>query len=180
MSRRQQRLNDLLRQSLAEIIARELKDPRLELTLISITEVDVSPDLRGARVHVSVMSPDDQAQDAITALNHSRGYIRRLLAPRLTLRHIPNLRFELDTRIAEDQHVSELINAIATDTVTDSVTDAATATDDTTDPGPIDPYASCMPSPHDIPIGPDGQPAPTDTNGKTEDIAAPTTNQDPP
>ncbi len=171
MSRRQQRLNDLLRQALAEIIARELKDPRLELTLISITEVDVSPDLRGARVHISVMSPDDQAHDAITALNHSRGYIRRLLAPRLTLRHIPNLRFELDTRIAEDQHVSARINAIAPDTVTDTVTDAATddttndtpddTTDDTTDPGPINPYASCMPSPHDIPIGPDGQPTPT-------------------
>jgi len=175
MSRRQERLNDLLRQSLAEIIARELKDPRLDLTLISITEVDVSPDLRTARVHISVMSPDDQARDAITALNHSRGYIRRLLAPRLTLRHIPTLRFELDTRIAEDQRVSQLINAIATDT------DTATPADGPADT-PADPYASRMPSPHDRPSDilsdipgdiANDQPPPAEQT-------APTTNQNPP
>ena len=113
MSRRQDRVNELLKHSISEILSRELKDPRLDLTLISITEVDISPDLRSAHVYVSVMGDNDQDHDAIFALNHSRGFIRRLLAPHLSMRNIPTLPFSLDTRLAEDQRMSTLIDSLA-------------------------------------------------------------------
>ena len=68
MSRRSERVNDLLRELIAEIIARELKDPRLELDLLSVTEVQVSPDMRNARVLVSMLGSDEEQLAAVTAL----------------------------------------------------------------------------------------------------------------
>ena len=131
MSRRQDRVNELLRHSLSEILSRELKDPRLELTLISITEVDISPDLRSAHVHVSLMGDNDQARNAIFALNHSRGFIRRLLAPHLSMRNIPTLHFALDTRLEEDQRMSTLIDALAHESRENTTKSTSTPSEET-------------------------------------------------
>ena len=141
MTRRQERLNELLRETIAEIVAHELKDPRLDVGLISITEVDVSADLRHARVAVSVLAappaadlssvdsppPDrppadaprsaqDAEAEAVHALEHSRAYIRRLITPRLKTKTIPELHFEADHRIAESRRLSDLIDALGPET----------------------------------------------------------------
>ena len=112
MSRRLERINDLLREEIAEIVARELHDPRLALDMLSITEVQTSGDLHHAVVQVSVMGDEEQQAAATTALNHSHAYIRRLLKPRLRLRAVPALRFEQDTRIAEQRRIADLLDTL--------------------------------------------------------------------
>ncbi len=112
MARRQDRVNDLLREVVAEIIARELKDPRLDLDLISVTEAHVSSDLRHARLRVSVMGSDPQRDAVVSALNHSRHFIQRQLRPHLRMKHIPDLQFERDDRIEEDRRILDLLDRI--------------------------------------------------------------------
>ena len=113
MSHRMERVNDLLRERVAEIVARELKDPRLDVALLSITEIDTSPDLAQARVRVSMLGSPEEQQDALEALNHSRGYVRRLLKPQLHMKRIPELRFEADTRIADDVRLQRQLTDLA-------------------------------------------------------------------
>ncbi len=112
MTRRQERVNDLLREVVAEIVANELKDPRLDVPLLSITEARVSPDLRHARILVSIMGTPEQQEGAITALKHSAHFVRKLLRPRLTMKAIPTLSFHPDDRIAEDRRINDLIDAL--------------------------------------------------------------------
>lgn len=112
MSRRIERINDLIRELVAEIVARELKDPRLGVALLSITEVDTSPDLRNARIQVSVLGSSEERDEALRALNHSHGFIRRLLKQQLHTRSVPRLHFEPDERIARDQQAYALLDRI--------------------------------------------------------------------
>jgi ribosome-binding factor A len=100
MSRRTERINELIREELSEMIMRELRDPRLE-GLISITHVEVSPDLNNAKVMVSIMSETTDQQDALKALRAASGYMHKELVHRLDMRRVPFLDFRLDTSIAE-------------------------------------------------------------------------------
>ena len=100
MTRRTERINELIREELSELIMRDLRDPRLD-GLISITRVDTTPDLFNARVDVSVMSETADQAEAIKALNAAAGYLHRELVHRLELRRVPFLNFRLDNSIAE-------------------------------------------------------------------------------
>ncbi len=100
MTRRTERINELIREELSDLIMRELRDPRLD-GLISITRVDTTPDLLNARVDVSVMSETADQAEAIKALNAAAGYLHRELVHRLELRRVPFLNFRLDNSIAE-------------------------------------------------------------------------------
>ena len=100
MTRRTERINELIREELSDLIMRELRDPRLD-GLISITRVDTTPDLFNARVDVSVMSETADQAEAIKALNAAAGYLHRELVHRLELRRVPFLTFRLDNSIAE-------------------------------------------------------------------------------
>ena len=123
MPDRMARVNDLLRDSVAEVVARELKDPRLEAPMLSITEVHVSRDLRHARALVSVMpqptdSPEAQAeslQAALAALRSAEPFVHRMLRRRLHMRHIPLVEFERDDRIALSAEVNERLRALVGD-----------------------------------------------------------------
>ena len=112
MSRRQARVNDLLREVIAEIVTRELKDPRLDLPLLSITEVQVSADLRHARVHVSILASAEQQTEALQVLHRSSDYVRRQLRTRLAMKSIPQLHFVLDDRIAEGRRLHDFMDGI--------------------------------------------------------------------
>ena len=101
MSRRTERINELIREELSELIMRDLRDPRLENGLISITHVEVSPDLYNARVMVSVMSETADPEEAIKALKAAGGFLHKELVHRLNIRRVPFLEFKLDTSIAE-------------------------------------------------------------------------------
>jgi ribosome-binding factor A len=89
---RAQRVSEAVREELAEIIGFELGDPRL--ASVDVTEVTVSPDSRHATVKVSLGGSHQEQQDAMSALDHARNFLRHELAGRLNLRRIPELHFE--------------------------------------------------------------------------------------
>jgi ribosome-binding factor A len=111
MSRRTERVNELIRHELSDMILHELRDPRLE-GLISITRVEVSPDLYNARVHVSVMSETADQADAIRALNTAAGFLHKELVHRLDMRRVPFLTFQLDKSIEEGATVLAHIDEV--------------------------------------------------------------------
>ena len=107
MSRRTERVQSLIRHELGEILQQELKDPRIH-GLVSITAVEVTPDLRTARVFVSVFgdAPDDEALDA---LNAAKPFLRRELGQRLALRFAPQLDLHLDHSLAYADRVNRIL-----------------------------------------------------------------------
>jgi len=110
MSRRIQRLNVLFREELATLM-RTLRDPRLA-EMMSITRVDVSPDLENADVYVSVMGEPEEQVDSIKALDHAAPFLRRELLHRVSIRKIPHLKFHLDRSIEEAAHVLDLMKQV--------------------------------------------------------------------
>jgi ribosome-binding factor A len=120
MSRRSERLEDQIRADISDLLQREITDPRLTTTsvMVSITDVDLTEDLRYARVYVSILGSDEQTRDAFAAIRHAAGFIRHELAQRLGLRFVPEVSFQLDPSVARGVRVLELINQIANDEAT--------------------------------------------------------------
>src|SRR5438128_12340267 len=110
-SRRIERVNDLLRSELSELIGRTLKDPRVA-GLVSLTEVETSADLRHARVYVSVFGSDEERQSTLTALRHASGFLRHEVAQRVTLRHMPELDFQLDSSLEHGDRILRLLKQV--------------------------------------------------------------------
>jgi ribosome-binding factor A len=112
MSRRTERVNELIRDELSDLLLREVRDPRLG-GLISITHVDVTPDLYNARVFVSIMGEPDPQAEAMRVLNSAASFFHRELKQRLQIRRVPFLVFKLDTSIAEGAavlaHIDEVL-----------------------------------------------------------------------
>lgn len=109
-SRRRQQVGDLIRDEVSDILRYEMKDPRLGM--VTITRVEMSPDLRYATLYTSVYGDDDEQQSTLQALSGASGYIRRLLAPRLRIRHIPMVRFRLDHSMEHADQVTRMLNEI--------------------------------------------------------------------
>jgi ribosome-binding factor A len=109
-SLRQQRVAEFLRDEISEIIRREMRDPRLGF--VSITRVEVSPDLRYAKVYVSVYGSQEDQAAGIDALNGAAGFIRRTLKPRMRTRHIPELSFRLDRSMEHAEQVTRTLNLL--------------------------------------------------------------------
>lgn len=90
---------------------REMKDPRVRMA--SITSVEVSPDLRNAKVMISALGDDAERRAVVTAMRHAEGYIRAELGHRLeNLKYTPHLRFELDESIAYSVRISSMLNEL--------------------------------------------------------------------
>lgn len=104
---RKLRLNAQLQRELSELIRDELTDPRV--ARVSVTQVDVSPDLRNARVSVSLLGADDQLTAAVKALNGASAKLRHALGKRLRLRQVPEPRFVPDTALREGDRIGALI-----------------------------------------------------------------------
>ena len=110
MSRRTERISDLLRAELSDLILREIKDPRIRL--VSLTGVEVTSDLRRAVVRVSALGDDKQREEAVEALRHARGFLRTELSHRLRTRVTPELIFELDRGAEHSQKISDLLESL--------------------------------------------------------------------
>jgi ribosome-binding factor A len=108
--KRENQLAEVIGQELSDLMRTRMKDPRLGFT--SITHVKVSPDLRYAKVYVSVMGEPEEQRETIKALEHANGFLRHELAQRLTVRHTPEIEFRLDDSIARGAHVLDLINRV--------------------------------------------------------------------
>ncbi|WP_447745878.1 30S ribosome-binding factor RbfA [Pseudomonas nicosulfuronedens] len=114
---RTQRIGDQMQRELALLIQREIKDPRLGL--VTITGVDVARDLSHAKVYVTVMGQDDNAEvvkQNTSILNDAAGYLRMLLGKAMKLRTVPQLHFSYDASIRRGAELSALIErAVAED-----------------------------------------------------------------
>lgn len=113
MSRRTDRLSGLFRSELADLISGELRDPRLT-GMISITSVDVSPDLEHATVYVSVLADDAEQQKAsLAALKNAAPFLRKQLMRRVHIRRVPTFEFEADHTIEEGARMLDLMRKVA-------------------------------------------------------------------
>ena len=110
MSQRTERLGDLIRAELSELLRSEMRDPRVALA--AVTAVEVSADLAHATVKVSALGDEAARQETVRALIHARGFLRRELARRLDLRLTPELRIELDRGAEYSQRISDLLDSL--------------------------------------------------------------------
>ena len=111
MPRRIDRVNELLRSEISQLIARGIKDPRVA-GVISVTEVIASSDLRSARVYVSVMGPQAGRQSALDGIRSAASFLRRELRERVNLKHTPHMTFYLDDSIEEGDRVLRLMEGL--------------------------------------------------------------------
>ncbi len=110
MTRRTRQVGELLKEELDDIIRREVKDSRIGF--FSITQVEVPPDLRTARVFVSVLGADDERQATLDALTNASKFIRFHLKPRLRMRQIPELEFRDDRSMEYAHQISQALREV--------------------------------------------------------------------
>jgi len=123
MSRRTSRVNELLRHEISELILREVKDPRVGHGIISITEVQVSPDLRHAAVFVSHLGDEAERPGILLGLNNAAHFLQGELQRRLHLKHVPALVFRFDPSIERGARLAALIHEIGHETGDDGSDD---------------------------------------------------------
>jgi ribosome-binding factor A len=109
-TRRQRRVSELIHRELSLLLMREARDPRLGS--VTLTGVDVSPDLLLARVHFSVLGGEEEEQAALAGFGHAAGFLRSELAGRVRLRFVPELTFKLDKSSAYGQRIDQLLEQI--------------------------------------------------------------------
>ena len=109
-SPRARRVADRIQVELAEMLHREVRDPRLQT--ISVTGVDVPRDLTSARVWVTGRVPEAEEPAVLRALEHATPYLRTLLAPRLGLRVVPTLQFRFDHSLETGDRIERLLREL--------------------------------------------------------------------
>lgn len=107
---RQEKLGELIAAELSDLLRTRIKDPRVGFA--SITHVEVSGDLRHAKVFVSVMGSTEEQDATMKGLKNAAGFLRHELATRLVLRYMPEIVFKLDTSIEEGARILELIHQV--------------------------------------------------------------------
>ena len=109
-TRRIDRVNSLIREEISSILSGNISDPRLS-GLITITHVDTSPDLRRAKVFVSILGDSNAQRDAMGGLEAASGFIHRLMKKRVSMRNVPFLVFKLDDSVAKANKILSLMDA---------------------------------------------------------------------
>jgi len=104
------RVGQEIQRLLAEVLRAELKDPRVS-ALVTITDVDVSPDLKQAKVFVTLLGDDEACEETLAALNRCAPFLRRSLSMRMSLRSVPALRFVFDASVERGSRVERLIES---------------------------------------------------------------------
>lgn len=110
MSKRTERVADLIRRELSDVIMNRMRDPRMGF--VSITDVEVSGDLTHATVFLSSLDGAEGRVEVIKVLSHAVPFLRRELAPRLGLREVPTLRFVYDESIERGARIEDLLRRI--------------------------------------------------------------------
>ncbi|MBC2578912.1 30S ribosome-binding factor RbfA [Clostridium sp. DJ247] len=105
------RINEEVKKEVSNIIRNDIKDPRIN-AMISVTKVDVTRDLRYAKVYVSIFGEDEAKKSTLNALKSSSGFIRREVGHRINLRYTPEIIIELDNTIEQGMHIDALLEKI--------------------------------------------------------------------
>ena len=107
-SGRMRRVDEAVRAVLSGAIAKDLKDPRVGF--VTVTAVKTSPDLRHARVYVSVLGDEQQRADSLDGLRSAHGVLQRAIASELSLKHTPTLTFEYDESVDRGMRITQLLD----------------------------------------------------------------------
>lgn len=110
VTQRTQRIDELLRQEIGALLERDVQDPRIGF--VTVTDVETAPDLRHARVWVSVIGPRAERDETIAALTRAMGFVRRELGTRLRLKRIPELHVRLDETAERGTRVLQLLHEL--------------------------------------------------------------------
>ena len=105
---RMRRVNEAIREILGDAITTELKDPRIGF--VTVTEVDTSPDLRAARVYVSVLGSPEERERSLAGLRSSHGVLQGKIASGMRLKRTPTLTFEYDESVDRGARISRLLD----------------------------------------------------------------------
>ncbi|HKP52760.1 MAG TPA: 30S ribosome-binding factor RbfA [Chloroflexia bacterium] len=109
-TRRQIQVSDEIQQIVSVLMQREMKDPRIGFT--TVTQVEVTSDFKYARIYVSVMGTPQEQKETMAAFTSARGWFRRELAHRMTMRTVPEIQFKLDTSIEYSDNINRLLNEL--------------------------------------------------------------------
>ncbi len=111
-SRRQKQINHSIRREISDLLIHQVNDPRIH-GLISVTEVDVSPDLKQAKVYISIMGDKQEKSEVFQGIISASEFLRRELGNRMRMRYIPRLIFERDDSMEKAEHLNQLIDRAA-------------------------------------------------------------------
>ena len=111
--KRAERVADQIRMEVADILAKKSKDPRLNL--VTVTDVEVSNDLRNARVYVTTLQSGNSIDDVLAGLGHAMGFIRSELGRRLELRYTPELMFKSDVSGRQAERIWKILDELPSD-----------------------------------------------------------------
>jgi ribosome-binding factor A len=106
-----ERLRERLRQEIGEVIAHEVRDPRIP-GVVTITDLKLAADNRNATVFVSILGDEKEKAEAVLVLNKAAPFIQRMVAGRISVKHFPHLYFKLDNSIEQGQRINELLKEI--------------------------------------------------------------------
>jgi ribosome-binding factor A len=109
-SRRPQRLALQIQQEVSLMISRDMKDRRVGF--VTVTGVQLTPDLRHARIFISMMGSKSEKEESLEALNHATGWVRHELGQRIRMKFIPEIVFQFDTSQEYGEHIDRLIDEI--------------------------------------------------------------------
>jgi ribosome-binding factor A len=101
------RVNEAIREILGDAIATELKDPRIGF--VTVTDVDTSPDLRAARVYVSVLGSEEERESSLEGLRSSHGVLQKKIATGMRMKRTPTLTFEYDDTAERGDRITRLL-----------------------------------------------------------------------
>ena len=118
---RMEKVNQLMKREISNIIQQEMEDPRF--TFVTITQVKVSPDLRQARIGFSFLGDDRQLKNVAEGLSRVSGYIRKLIGQRIRLRYTPKLEFVYDQSIAYSAQINQALQEIKKEGIDESKED---------------------------------------------------------
>jgi ribosome-binding factor A len=108
-TRRTERVDELLKQEIARVLG-DLKDPRVGFA--TVMDVRTSPDLRHAKVFVSVLGTEEEKQLTLAALAGARGFVRARVGEKVTLKYLPELHFELDRTLEQAARIEEILDSL--------------------------------------------------------------------
>jgi ribosome-binding factor A len=108
---RPERVAHLMQREIADILRNEVRDPRVS-AWVGVTDVEITQDLASAKVFVSILTDGPERERTLEALASAAGFVRRMLAPRLGLREVPEIRFLLDESIERGARVDEILRRL--------------------------------------------------------------------
>lgn len=104
---RVEKLQELIKQEMSKMLLKEIKDPRIGF--VTVTDVEMTSNLREAKIFVSILGGDDKIQESLEGLKSALGFIRREIGKRIRMRYVPKISFDLDTSLNYSEHIQKIL-----------------------------------------------------------------------